>query len=423
MEQEKGLIIGCIADEFNGSMEAAAGLHEAGLCTALVHNVPKAPLGPGYEAIVTALDLRGIAPSEAVQKSLASLQWLRQQGAQHIYIQCGSTVPAIRAGNIPLLIDAILEAMEETCTIFCPAMPEKGRYVRNGVLSLEEPLGQEGQEGKEKPPADTTDLDRLLTSQGKYDCMKLPQEFMERASAAEVRKKIRRFAAENERFYIVPDYSEEAQAGKIAELFAAGRLLAGSSSLLPALGRHYKNGHACKLRYVTGTTGKGIVFVGSCAPVVMEQIIAFRNAYGSDNCYKLKPMQLISGEQSIESICDWIRAAGPEVLIYSSEPLEAVQENQRVGNEKMFGLFEKTMSELALRAVQAGFTRLVIAGDETAAAILPALGYATFDISGSVIAGVPVLTPLLASQLRIVLKYGSQGGLEFFSQALHHIKV
>jgi uncharacterized protein YgbK (DUF1537 family) len=76
------------------------------------------------------------------------------------------------------------------------------------------------------------------------------------------------------------------------------------------------------------------------------------------------------------------------------------------------------MADLAELALEAGVTRIIIAGGETSGAITERLGFQSFILSDSVAPGVPVLTPLQNKAVRLVLKSGNFGQPDFFKQAL-----
>jgi uncharacterized protein YgbK (DUF1537 family) len=71
---------------------------------------------------------------------------------------------------------------------------------------------------------------------------------------------------------------------------------------------------------------------------------------------------------------------------------------------------------------QAGRTRIIVAGGETSGAVTKALGFETFYISKSLAPGVPVMIPLKESTVRLVLKSGNFGQIDFFDRAVKMTK-
>ena len=64
---------------------------------------------------------------------------------------------------------------------------------------------------------------------------------------------------------------------------------------------------------------------------------------------------------------------------------------------------------------------VVIAGSETADAVLAVLGWRQFEVLARAAEEIPVLMPLQQPDVRIVFKHGSQGGRDFFWRALRQM--
>ena len=78
--------IGCIADDYTGGTDVAAGLCRAGLRVALVFGVPiPGKQLPPCDAAVVAMKIR-TAPVELASKGVATAHdWLRRQRVQRLY--------------------------------------------------------------------------------------------------------------------------------------------------------------------------------------------------------------------------------------------------------------------------------------------------------------------------------------------------
>ena len=83
----KGLKLGCIADDFTGATDLANNLVRAGMRVVQTIGVPDAPLAAEVDAVVVALKSRTLPAAEAISQSLAALKWLQAQGAQQIYFK------------------------------------------------------------------------------------------------------------------------------------------------------------------------------------------------------------------------------------------------------------------------------------------------------------------------------------------------
>ena len=59
----------------------------------------------------------------------------------------------------------------------------------------------------------------------------------------------------------------------------------------------------------------------------------------------------------------------------------------------MASIIESTLSEIAVKAEEAGVRRIIVAGGETSGAVTQALGYDAYLIGQSIAPGVPVMIP------------------------------
>jgi hypothetical protein len=81
---------------------------------------------------------------------------------------------------------------------------------------------------------------------------------------------------------------------------------------------------------------------------------------------------------------------GRTVLIYSTAAPEQVASNQnKLGREQAGELVEQTLGRIARGLVDAGVRRLVVAGGETAGAVVSALGVQGLHIGPEIDPGVP----------------------------------
>ena len=110
------------------------------------------------------------------------------------------------------------------------------------------------------------------------------------------------------------------------------------------------------------------------------------------------------------------------ILISASAPTEEVAEAQRrLGREQAGSVVEKTLAEIARGLVAAGARRLVVAGGETAGAVVQALGVRGLRIGRQIDPGVPWTVSLPATRskpvLALALKSGNFGAPDFFLRA------
>ncbi len=282
---------------------------------------------------------------------------------------------------------------------------------------------------------------------------------------------IEQFAAGHPHFYIIPDYARDEDASAIADLFGDLPLLSGGSGLLMELARRMSADvdkkpsptrpcfhkeepkTACPLpenrhgqqpltmpchhteeekaarqvwagkddrngqKVHTRTTGSGLLLAGSCSEMTRRQIAYAQNHHIPS--LQIVPQKLLDGSQTLEELWHFIRShQGQEVLVYSSDSPENVKAVQKSGKERIAQLLEQTAAQLALKAVEEGYTRIIVAGGETSGAVTRALGFDSYIIGESVAPGVPVMIPQNRPEIRLVLKSGNFGQEDFFLRAL-----
>jgi uncharacterized protein YgbK (DUF1537 family) len=105
------MLLGAIADDFTGASDLANTLAKEGMATTLFVGVPKGEVS-GTEAGVVALKTRSIAPADAVNQSLAALDWLKGQRVEQILFKYCSTFDSTPEGNIGPVAEALSEALD-----------------------------------------------------------------------------------------------------------------------------------------------------------------------------------------------------------------------------------------------------------------------------------------------------------------------
>ncbi|MFI3174777.1 MAG: 3-oxo-tetronate kinase [Bacillota bacterium] len=412
------LMIGCVADDFTGASDAASFLISQGLKTVLYNGVPTGDISE-CNAIVIALKSRTEPTEKAISDSMQAFRWLEEMGCEHLYFKYCSTFDSTKEGNIGPVLDAVLEGFQANYTILSPALPVNGRTVKNGILYVDGvPLGETHMKNHPLTPMWESEIAKLMEPQGKYETLNLNYEILEKP-VAEIQKIVEEFGKDKDHFYIVPDYVNDENGTKVAEIFGDCKVLSGGSGILAPLAKKYSEalGKADTTFMETATTGKGLVLAGSCSKATLGQIADFKERkYKS---YRINPMDLMEGKETFENIWEFIEKNQAEpVLIYSSDTAENVTKIQEIGKEKVAELLESTTAKLAKKAVENGYTRIIVAGGETSSAVAKMLGYHSFEIGQSVAPGVPVMAPLSDKNMRIVLKSGNFGQVDFFDRAV-----
>jgi uncharacterized protein YgbK (DUF1537 family) len=424
------MIIGCIADDFTGASDIASFFAKGGLRTLLVNNIPALDFDPGesVQAVVLALKIRSIDKEDAVNLTIEAYTYLEKLGCRQIYFKYCSTFDSTPQGNIGPVTDVLIEKTGSRYTILCPALPVNGRTVKEGGLYVQGvPLHESSMKDHPVTPMWDFKISKLMETQGQYSCLDLSVTEMNSLQDIEDWISIQRNETDQKPFYIVPEYYEEQHGKIIASLFKNLPLITGGSGLA----EHLAALHSADLNplytvqetgqdvFPAGTVGRSIIFAGSCSKATREQIKQFVEEGGRS--IELNAFALQSNPEFKEKLIREIRDKQfSDILIHTSgnHPTEREVAATGLSQKDISELFETTMADLAELALEAGVTRIIIAGGETSGAITERLGFQSFILSDSVAPGVPVLTPLQNKAVRLVLKSGNFGQPDFFKQAL-----
>ncbi len=417
------LMIGCVADDYTGASDAASFLIGHGLKTILFNGIPSGDI-PECNAVVIALKSRTQETGEAVKDSLAACEWLTEQGAEHLYFKYCSTFDSTKEGNIGPVLDAMIEKYNQKNVVISPALPVNGRKVKDGILYVNDvPLSETHMANHPLTPMWTSRISDLMNPQGKYPSLELNHEILEKSNE-EVMAIVEEFGKDKDHFYIIPDYVNDENGAKIAEMFGHCKVLSGGSGILAHLSARYKQeitestGKDEVCSFDAKTKGSGLILSGSCSKATMAQILDY-NAKGHPT-KGLQYEDLASGKVTVDTLWDFIQEhKEDEILIYSMGPFENISDIPEDMKDLVASTYENTSAELAKRAVDAGFTRIVVAGGDTSSAVAQKLGFTSFEIGESVAPGVPVMMPLSNENVRIVLKSGNFGQEDFFTRALN----
>lgn len=415
---EKTIYWGCIADDFTGASDAASFFEKGGLKTVLYNGIPKKniEIDQDINAVVIALKIRSIDSNEAVRIALEALDFLQSIGAKQIYYKYCSTFDSTPKGNIGPVSEALMEALGETKTILCPALPVNKRTVIKGKLYVNGvPLDESPMKNHPINPMWDSEISELMKPQSKFPCINVDAEEMEEEKE-EVWNRLNAFEDLFGKYFIVPDYIEDNHAERIVELFGSLKLLTGGSGIIEALAKKVSNKVKRNID-ISGTKGKAIIISGSCSVATRVQVQDFIEKGGKT--FKIDAIRLLYEKQTVGDLWNFVAENSDEtVLIYSSDTPENVKYNQRHGTKEISESLETAMAELADVALMNGYTRIIVAGGETSGAVTKKLGFDSYIIGKSVDPGVPVMIPIQNRNVRIVLKSGNFGTKNFFEKAV-----
>ena len=418
------VLLGAIADDFTGATDLCNTLVRRGMRTVQLIDVPaRGSAMPDAEAVVIALKSRTVPAAEAIDKSLAALAWLRTAGARQILFKYCSTFDSTDAGNIGPVAEALMSALDTDFTLFCPAFPEAGRTIYRGYLFVGDILLSElGMRDHPLTPMRDPSLVRVLQRQSRGRVGLVPASIVARGANA-IRDAFAALRKDGFAHTIV-DAIEDPDLEAIGEAAADFKLITGGSGIALGLPENFRRrgllsgGAADTLPAISGAAA---VLSGSCSTATLAQV-----AYMKERapCFTIDPIAAAAGGDVAGQALAWARPllGDRPVLISATAPPEKVAEAQsRLGRERAGAVVEGSLAAIASGLAAAGVRRFVVAGGETAGAVVQALGVTGLRIGRQIDPGVPWTVSLPGSlgepALALALKSGNFGAPDFFLRA------
>jgi uncharacterized protein YgbK (DUF1537 family) len=423
MDRADPLLLGCVADDLTGATDLANTLVRGGMRTIQIIGVPAPDFAPpDADAIVVALKSRTIPAPDAVRLSMEALGWLQRRKARQFLFKYCSTFDSTDAGNIGPVADAMLDALGARFTIACPAFPGNRRTIYLGHLYVgEQLLSDSPMRHHPLTPMTDANLARVLGRQTKRRVGLVPYPVV-RQGAGAIGRAFADLTASGTAYAIV-DALEDRDLREIGAACADLALVTGGSGIAMGLPENFRRAGLLTEGMTVDTLprvgGRAAVIAGSCSTATLAQIEAMRGAHPAR---ALDPMELAANPDRVaDSAIAWARerlADGP-VLIYASQPPDQVAKAQAaLGRERAGAIVETALARVARGLVDAGVRRLVVAGGETAGAVVQALGVRALRFGPQIEPGVPWTASIGDPPLALALKSGNFGGADFFAKAL-----
>jgi uncharacterized protein YgbK (DUF1537 family) len=410
------MLLGCIADDFTGATDLANNLVRGGMRTIQTIGVPHAPLGSDVDAVVVALKSRTIPAAEAVAQSTCALAYLRAGGARQIYFKYCSTFDSTPAGNIGPVTEALMAALGCEFTIACPAFPENGRTVFKGHLFVGDGLlSESGMRDHPVTPMRDSNLVRVLQAQTKLPVGLIAYDVVARGERF-IRERIAALKAGGVRVAIVDAISDE-DLRRLGPALSDMPLVTAGSGVAIGLSPNFALEHASEAEVLPWRPGLRAIVSGSCSLATNAQVADFIERGGA--ACALDPLALAAGHGEIERAIAWairVLPKGP-VLIYSTaDPPRVAHVQQQLGAPQAGALVEQALASIAEALVDAGVSQLVVAGGETAGAVVQALGGVALRIGPQIDPGVPWTATEGGRPILLALKSGNFGANDFFTR-------
>ena len=416
--------LGCIADDYTGASDLANTLTKCGLRTVQTIGIPADSFSlPDVSVVVVSLKIRSIAAAEAVAQARAADAWLRKRGASHVMYKICSTFDSTDEGNIGPVLDALRTDAGEAIAVVTPAFPETARTVYQGNLFVGAvPLNESPLKDHPLNPMRDANLVRVLARQSRSKVGLVDLKTVV-AGAAAIRARLADLAKEGNGAAIADAvFERDLEALGAAALERSVSIGASGLGLGLARGLIASGAVASTATETMGAPvgGRVACLAGSCSQATLTQI---ERAEQAMPVLRLDPDGLVGGPQEVQRALAWARERldqGPILLASSAAPDRVAAVQARHGRTETGHAIEQAMATIAAGLLERGAHRLVIAGGETAGAVVDRLAIPAFLIGPEIAAGVPVLRTIgtKPAEMVLALKSGNFGGPDFFMDAL-----
>jgi uncharacterized protein YgbK (DUF1537 family) len=416
------MLLGAIADDFTGATDLCSMLVRGGMRTVQLIGVPRqGDPRPDADAVVVALKSRTAPVQEAVAQSLAALDWLRHSGCRQVFFKYCSTFDSTDQGNIGPVADALLHTLGSGFALACPAFPTNARTVYQGHLFVGGTLlNESGMEHHPLTPMTDANLVRVLGRQTDGAVGLVPYATVEKG-AAEIRDAMDALQAQGRRYAIV-DAVSDAHLLAIGEAAAPHALITGGSGVAMGLPENFRRAGVLAVQRdaaaLPSVAGHAVVLSGSCSRATLAQLAYAR---AQVPVFQLDPLQTPDAAQLATAALEWARGqlgTTPVVIAASAPPEQVAALQSKLGREAAGALVEATLAAVAEAVVAQGARRLVVAGGETAGAVVQRLGVHRLRIGAEIDPGVPwTYAEGSGAPLLMALKSGNFGATDFFLKA------
>ncbi|MGH6816475.1 MAG: 3-oxo-tetronate kinase [Hyphomicrobiaceae bacterium] len=416
------MLLGCIADDLTGATDLALMLTRGGMRTVQTMGIPDGSVRlEDFDAVVAALKSRTDPAAQAVAWSLASADALLAHGARQLLFKYCSTFDSTDRGNIGPVAEALLDKTKGELAIVCPAFPANRRTVYMGNLFVGGvPLAESPMKDHPLTPMRDSNLVRVLQRQTRLTVGLVEFPAVD-AGVDSLRAAYAAAAQAGYRFAVV-DALQDRHLIDMGTAAGDHPLITGGSGVAMGLPdafvrRGLMKKTAADAR-MTAPKGGAAIVAGSCSAATRGQVQAAEAA--GLPAFKVDPLALAAGRLGAGDLARWASQQPKDrpVLIYSSAEPETVRRVQaEIGRETAGTLVERTLAAAASELVKGGVTRLIVAGGETAGAVVGALGVKAVEIGPEIDPGVPWTRSLDATGLALALKSGNFGAPDFFLKA------
>ncbi|MFJ8619976.1 3-oxo-tetronate kinase [Streptomyces clavifer] len=382
--------LGAIADDFTGATDLATMLVARGYRTVVTvgpDTVADDRAVADADAVVVALKSRTAPVSEAVASSLAAFHALRAAGCSRFYFKYCSTFDSTPQGNIGPVTDALLSATGERRAVVVPSFPGTGRTVYRGRLFVhDELLDESPMRHHPLTPMRDSHVGRLLAPQTAHPVRLIDLETV-RLGVEALKAALDDPALADA--LVVVDATEDEDLRTVSAATLHHGLVTGAAGL--ALGLTGPRPEASRAEAASRPGDPAVVLSGSASAATRAQV-AHGRAHLPHRKLDIAALRA-DFDTTVEELTTFARDCwrddpGRPPLIYAVDDLRDLAETGGEATPAASVLVEKALAACAVRLVEAGARRLLVAGGETSGSVVTALGVRTLTIGSPISPGV-----------------------------------
>jgi D-threonate/D-erythronate kinase len=251
-------VLGLVADDLTGAADSAVGFAQHGWRVELALRSAAPNLVNPSIATVLALttESRALPDTDAAQQTFTATNQLITAGAERLYIKIDSTVRGSVAAQVDGAIRAWSTAHDNAIALICPAFPDLGRTVVDGVVLVDGvPVGDTPAGIDPVTPRTESDLLRIIPGsvRGTLDTVGSARVVVDARTTSDLDVLAARLAA--------ADHSV---------------IMVGSGGLSAALGRLWPVEPASRATWLPRRASAVLVAVSSLHPVTRQQVAQLR---------------------------------------------------------------------------------------------------------------------------------------------------
>jgi len=400
--------MGIVADDLTGANDTGVQFAKVGLKTLVLWNLEKVEESSAeHDVVVVDTESRGDSKEEAYRKAFVAAGALKEAGASLFYKKIDSTL----RGNIGSELDGILDALDVSLAVVCPAFPRNRRIIVGGHL-LVGGIPVERTEMRRDPvaPVMESHVPTLIRGQSRRRVGHIPLTTVMRGTEAVKAETLREHEGGTE--ILIADAASEDDLRAIAEAassLAETPLLCGSAGLAEEIPQAFS---------LLPRRGGVLVLAGTVSAVTARQI-DFLERMMQTKVVTIDSGEMFGGEERrgkevarIQSVAKGVLDDGRDVVVRWARSSQEAEEAKKLSisqNPSLVVLF--TFGDIATVLVDKGLEGLILTGGDTAMTVINALEVIGINVQGEVEAGVPAVTIAGGrwDGLRVVTKAGAFG--------------